>query len=495
MHASHARPELKLADARRLSNTPNTPNTPTTPTTVTMPMTSTMLAKVEAQRAFAQAGAAKNVGFRKQQLAHLRRVLKFNEELLSDAIYADVKKSKFECYLTELGLVYQEIDEALANVERWSRPQRISTGLMNFPGRSFVIPEPLGVALVIGAWNYPYQLTLEPLVAAMSAGNTCIVKPSELPVHTSAALAQIINENFDPAYLHVVEGGVEETQALLACRFDKILFTGSTTVGRIVAKAAAEHLTPVTLELGGKSPCFVFADADLSIAAQRVVWGKVLNAGQTCIAPDYLLAERPIYEALLAELSRQAVAISGPDPMNSESFMRIINARNVARLKKLIDPAKLHFGGHIVEAENYISPTILRDVDWGDAVMQEEIFGPILPVIPFDDLDAVIREIKSRPKPLSLYAFTRSKATEKRLLGEISFGGGCINDVIMHVTNTRLPFGGVGDSGMGSYHSEAGFRAFSHYKSILKKPFWFESSMKYLPYSGWKLKALRFLLG
>jgi aldehyde dehydrogenase (NAD+) len=456
---------------------------------------SAALAKVEAQRAFATEGTPKDVTYRKRQLAHLKHVLKANENLLFDAIYADVKKSKFETYMTELGLVYQEIDEAISTLERWSRPRKVSTAIVNFPASSYIIPEPLGVTLVIGAWNYPYQLTLAPVVGALSAGNTCIVKPSELPAHTSAVLAKVVNENFDPAYLHVVEGGVVETQALLACRFDKIFFTGSTTVGRIVAKAAAEHLIPVTLELGGKSPCLVFADADLSMAARRISWGKYLNAGQTCIAPDYVLAERPIYEALLAELAGQTERNTGPDPMHSDSFMRIINGRNVERLKKLIDPAKLYTGGHIVEEENYISPTILRDVDWHDPVMQEEIFGPILPVIPFDDLNAVIREIKARPKPLSLYAFTRSKATEERILREISFGGGCINDVIMHLTNTRLPFGGIGESGMGSYHSEAGFRTFSHYKSVLKKPFWFEASMKYAPYADWKMKALRFLFG
>ena len=455
----------------------------------------TIQAKVGAQRAFALVGRSKDVTYRKRQLALLRQVLKANENLLFDAIYADVRKSRFECYISELGLIYQEIDEAIANLERWSRPRKVASGLMNFPARSVVIPEPLGVALVIGAWNYPYQLTLEPVIGALSAGNTCIVKPSELPARTSAALAKLINENFDPAYLHVVEGGVDVAQALLACRFDKIFFTGSTTVGRIVAKAAADHLTPVTLELGGKSPCLVFADADLTVAARRISWGKFLNAGQTCIAPDYVLAERPIYEALLVELARQAEKLTGPDPMLSDSFMRIINARNLQRLKKLIDPAKIYTGGHIVEEENYVSPTILRDVDWNDAVMHEEIFGPILPVIPFDDLGDVIREIKARPKPLSLYAFTRSKATKKRLLGEISFGGGCINDVIMHVTNTRLPFGGVGDSGMGSYHSEAGFRTFSHYKSVLKKPFWLDAPVRYAPHSDWKTRALRLLFG
>jgi aldehyde dehydrogenase (NAD+) len=453
------------------------------------------LSIVAAQHAFALQGKSKDVGFRKRQLVHLKQILKANETLLFDAVYADVKKSKFESYLTELGLVYHEIDEAISKLGSWSRPKKVPTGIMNFPASSYVIPEPLGVTLVIGAWNYPYQLTLAPMVAALSAGNTCIVKPSELPAHTSAALAKIINENFDPAYLSAFEGGIAETQALLACRFDKIFFTGSTTVGHIVAKAAAEHLTPVTLELGGKSPSLVFADADLSMAARRLSWGKYLNAGQTCIAPDYVLAERPIYEALLVELARQMEIITGPDPMRSDSFIRIINARNVERLKRLIDPAKVYKGGHIVEAENYISPTILRDVDWHDPVMQEEIFGPILPVIPFDDLSAVIGEIKARPKPLSLYAFTRSKAVEERILGEISFGGGCINDVIMHITNTRLPFGGVGASGTGSYHSEAGFRTFSHYKSVLKKPFWFEAPVKYAPYADWKLKALRFLFG
>lgn len=448
-------------------------------------------ATVHAHHAFALSGQAKNVEFRRSQLIKLKSVLKANETLLFDAVFADVKKSRFEAYLTELALVYHEIDEAIAKVDRWSRPQRVRTGIVNFPASSWIIPEPLGVTLVIGAWNYPYQLTLAPMIAALTAGNTCIVKPSELPAHTSAALAQIINPNFDPAYLHVIEGGIAETQALLSCRFDKIFFTGSTTVGRIVAKAAAEHLTPVTLELGGKSPCLVLADADLKMAAKRIVWGKYLNAGQTCIAPDYVLAQRPIYEALLAELAAAIPAIVGDDPLHSESFTRIINGRNVVRLKAMIDPAKIHTGGQVIEEECYISPTILRDVAWDDPVMIEEIFGPILPVIPFDDLDEVIGQVKARPKPLSLYAFTRSKAIEQRLLGDVSFGGGCINDVIMHITNTRLPFGGVGGSGMGSYHSVAGFRTFSHFKSVLKKPFWFEAAVKYQPYSNWKMRMLR----
>lgn len=369
------------------------------------------------------------------------------------------------------------------------------TGIINFPARSTIYPEPLGVTLVIGAWNYPYQLALAPLVAAMAAGNTAIVKPSELPANTSAVLAKIINENFDPQYLTVVEGGVDVTTELLACKFDKIFFTGSTNVGRIVARAAAEHLTPVALELGGKSPCIVMADADLKVAARRIVWGKYLNAGQTCIAPDYILAEQPIYEKLMAEMKAQIPAIAGADPMNSDSYIRIINERNLQRLQRLIDPEKIFAGGTVVEEENYIEPTILRDVSFDDPIMQEEIFGPLMPVIPFTDLTTVIEEIKHRPKPLSLYLFTGSKETQSTILDEVSFGGGCVNDVIMHITNPHLPFGGVGDSGMGSYHSVAGFNAFSHFKSVLNKPVRFEAPLKYAPYSPMKFRLMRRLFG
>lgn len=305
----------------------------------------------------------------------------------------------------------------------------------------------------------------------------------------------MLNGAFDPAYLHVVEGGVPETQALLACRFDKIFFTGSTNVGRIVARTAAEHLTPVTLELGGKSPCFVMADADLTMTARRLMWGKLLNAGQTCIAPDYVLAERPVYEALLAELARQIPLLVGTDPKTSDSYIRIINRRNLDRLARLLDPAKVFAGGTMDADETYLAPTILRDVGWDDPVMQEEIFGPILPVLPFDDIDAAIAAVKARPKPLSLYAFTRNRALQQRLVEEIPFGGGCINDVVMHITATGLPFGGVGASGMGSYHSEAGFRAFSHYKSVLSKPFWFEAPVKYPPHRPWKTMLIRRLFG
>ncbi|STY29977.1 aldehyde dehydrogenase [Legionella wadsworthii] len=450
---------------------------------------------VEEQRKFATIGQAKAIDFRIQQLQKLKKILKENEQNLYNALYSDIKKSPFETYLTELALTYHEIDKAIKTVYKWAKPKPARTLLVLQPGKSFILPEPYGTTLIIGAWNYPYQLTLSPLVAAMAAGNTCIIKPSELPKNTSSVLAQIINQNFDPAYLYVAEGGAEITQELLGFRFDKIFFTGSTAVGKIVAKAAAEHLTPVTLELGGKSPCLVFADADPKISAQRIVWGKFLNAGQTCIAPDYLLVEKAIYPSFLEELKQQIKEVIGPNPLESESYIRIINQKHVQRLKQLIDPQKIYAGGIVIESENYIEPTILKDVSFTDDVMKEEIFGPILPVIPFTDLQLVINEIKARPRPLSLYVFGKNTQVQNKILQDISFGGGCINDVIMHISNSNLPFGGVGESGMGSYHGEAGFNTFSHFKSILKRPFWFELPVKYRPYTQWKLKIIRALLG
>ncbi|WP_115707910.1 aldehyde dehydrogenase [Legionella sainthelensi] len=450
---------------------------------------------VEAQRKFAMAGQAKKILFRQQQLQKLKDILKQKEKELYQALYADMKKSQFEIYLTELALIYHEIDKAIKYVAKWSKPKKIRTGLVNQPGKSFILPEPYGTTLIIGAWNYPYQLTLSPLVAAIAAGNTSIIKPSELTKNTSSVIAQVINQNFDSDYLHVVEGGVEIAQELLNHRFDKLFFTGSTAVGKIVAKAAAEHLTPVTLELGGKSPCIVFNDADLKISAQRIVWGKFLNAGQTCIAPDYLLVEDSIYHPLLAELKKQLNKIIGPNPIESESYVRIIDQRHLQRLKNLIDPQKLYVGGQVIEAENYIEPTILKDVNFTDEIMKEEIFGPILPVIPFSDLKSILHELKTRPRPLALYVFGKNQQLPTQVIHEVSFGGGCINDVLIHICDSNLPFGGVGESGMGNYHGEAGFKTFSHFKSIVKKSFWFELPIKYKPYTQLKLRLIRALLG
>ncbi|MCM2349423.1 MAG: aldehyde dehydrogenase [Bacteriovoracaceae bacterium] len=450
---------------------------------------------IQKQRDFAFSGKAKDLSFRRGALKKLKQILLENEQALYQAIHQDFKKSQFETYMTELSLIHHEINLNLKKLKRWSRPQRVWTNLANFPGRSFIMPQPYGHTLIIGAWNYPFQLTLVPLISAVAAGNNCILKPSELSSNASKILAQLINTHFDPAFLYVAEGGAEVTQELLSHKFDKIFFTGSTAIGKLVAKAAAEHLTPVTLELGGKSPCIVLADCDLKIAAQRIAWGKCLNAGQTCVAPDYVLVERSFYEAFLSELKAQMSKVVGPNPLQSESYLRIINARHFQRLEKLIDQDKVYAGGTTNAAENFIEPTILRDIKFSDEVMKEEIFGPILPVIPFDRLDEVIMEIKQRPHPLALYVFGKNEKRISRILQETSFGGGAVNDVLIHLSNSRLPFGGVGTSGMGAYHGEHGFKNFSHYKSILSRPSWFELPIKYAPYKGWKLKIIRLLLG
>jgi aldehyde dehydrogenase (NAD+) len=396
--------------------------------------------------------------------------------------------------MTELSLVYHEIRQALDRLKSWSAPKKVRTGFANFPGRSYILPQPLGQTLIIGAWNYPYQLTLLPLVSALAAGNTAIVKPSEAPARTAQVLKELINANFAPGYLHVIEGGVAVSQELLKHKFDKIFFTGSTAVGKIVAESAAKHLTPVTLELGGKSPCVVMRDAPLERTAQRIVWGKFLNAGQTCIAPDYLLVEKAVYEPLLVEMKKQVLKLLGDNPRNSEAYPRIINETHWKRLMKLIDPSKIYYGGGADPSENYIEPTILKDVTFDDEIMKEEIFGPLLPVISFSNPREVIDKIRSRPRPLALYVFTNEKDWQERFTQDIEFGGGAINDVIMHITNPRLPFGGNGESGMGNYHGEAGFRAFSHYKSILKKPFWLEPAVKYPPHRRWKRLLIRLLM-
>jgi aldehyde dehydrogenase (NAD+) len=450
---------------------------------------------VEKQKKFATEGHAKNISFRKKQLQLLKKILKENENYFYQEIFADIKKSKFETYLTELSIVYHEIDYALKNLEKWTRPIRAKTDISNLPAKSFIIPEPLGTTLIIGAWNYPYQLVLAPAVAALAAGNTAILKPSELPSRTSEALKKVINENFDPSYLHVIEGGVDVTTELLSYPYGKICFTGSTPVGKIIAKAAAETLTPTLLELGGKSPCIVMPDVDMKIAAKRIAWGKFLNAGQTCIAPDYLLIHSSIYAKFLDELKNQTALIAGENPLQSESYTRIINARNVQRLKALIDPQKVFSGGKIIEAENYIEPTILKNVSWDDNCMKEEIFGPIFPAISFDNIDSVIVKINEGSKPLALYIFSNDTKIQTKILNEISFGGGCINDVVMHFSNNYLPFGGVGSSGMGNYHGVHGFKTFSHHKSILKKILWFEPRVKYAPYTKIKFKILESILG
>lgn len=450
---------------------------------------------IEAQRTFFNTNITKDVNFRITQLKKLESVLRANQSLMDEAIYKDFKKGSFENYATELSLIYHEIENYIKNIKQWSRRIRVKTDLANIPAKSYIIPEPLGVALVIGAWNYPYQLSLLPMVAAIAAGNTAIIKPSELSLNSSHAMAKIINDNFDANFIKVIEGGVEETTSLLKEKFDKIFYTGSTNVGKIVMKAAAEHLCPVVLELGGKSPSFVFKDANIKITAKRLVWAKFVNGGQTCVAPDYLFLEKGVKEKLLKEIKKQIVEILGEKPIDSEAFVRIINARHFDRLSLLIDKQKVIFGGKTIAEELYIEPTILDNVSFDDTVMQEEIFGPILPLIEFDNLDWAIKQVKDRPKPLALYIFGKNRNAINKILNEVSFGGGAVNDAVMHLTNSSLPFGGVGDSGTGRYHGKYGFDAFTHYKSVLDKSTLFEPTIKYAPYSIFKLRLLKMLLG
>ncbi len=446
------------------------------------------------QQDFFNSNKTKNVSFRIEQLKKFKKVLKENEDLFYQAIYEDFGKSEFETYLSELSLLYHEINNFIKNIKKWSKRKKVSTGFANFPAKSYIIPEPLGTTLVIGAWNYPYQLSLVPAITSLAAGNTVILKPSELPSKTSEIMAKIINDNFSNDYFCVIEGGVKETTELLEYRFDKIFFTGSIPVGGIIYQAAAKHLTPVTLELGGKSPTFVFADTDIKITAKRIVWAKFLNAGQTCVAPDYVLVDKSIEEKFLDALKNEIEKYPTDSKYQNENYLKIINTNNFDRLSKLIDSDKICFGGNINRNERFISPTILKDISFEDEVMKDEIFGPILPVLSFTDLNEAIKMVKERPKPLACYIYSKNRKIIDKLLKEISFGGGAVNDSLMHLSNSKLPFGGVGLSGIGSYHGKSGFDTFSHNKSILDKPFWLEPNIKYAPYSKKKLKIIKWLL-
>jgi len=444
---------------------------------------------INEQKSFFNTNATKETRYRINQLKKLRNVLKTHENELNEAIYADFKKSTFDTYTTEIAILYLEIDEAISRVLKWSKRKRVRTNLINFPAKSYSYPEPLGTTLIIGAWNYPIQLSIGPVIASLAAGNTVVLKPSEIPSKTSQILAEIINSNFKDYYFHVVEGGVEETTQLLEQKWDKIFFTGSTQVGRIIYQAAAKHLTPVTLELGGKSPVFVTKNCNLEVTVNRIVWGKFLNAGQTCIAPDYILVEAGIKDAFLTALKKRIEKMEYA--FENDNYVQIINSKNVDRLKKLVDSDKIFYQGEWNEDNRYFPPVILNDVTFQDPVMEEEIFGPILPVLEYENLTEAIRAVKKLPKPLSCYVFTKSKSVKTRIIDELSFGGGAVNDTVMHIANNRLPFGGVGASGIGSYHGKAGFDTFTHFKSILNKGTWFDPSLKYPPYTSTKLKIIR----
>lgn len=434
----------------------------------------------------------KDIQFRLKALKKLKIVLQKNEDFLYQEIYKDFKKSAFETYATELGVIYHEIDLAIAKMKKWTRKKRVSTGIANLPGKSYIVPEPLGVTLIIGAWNYPYQLSFAPAVAAIAAGCTVILKPSEIAPHTASAMAKLVNDNFVSKYFAVVEGGVSETTSLLENKFDKIFFTGSVQVGKIIYQAAAKHLTPVTLELGGKSPAIVTKGCNIDMTAKRLVWAKYLNTGQTCVAPDYIMVDKDIVAPFLDAIKKY---IEKADyKIENQNYTQIINQKNYERLCSLIDSEKIFYGGKCDPEERTISPTVLENVTFSDPVMQDEIFGPILPVITYTSIEEAIGKIQSLSKPLTGYLFTKDRAIKNKVLKEISFGGGAINDAVMQFMEEKLPFGGVGNSGIGNYHGPAGFKTFSHYKSILQKPFWFEPNIKYSPYSTTKLKILKRLI-
>lgn len=448
---------------------------------------------VENQRNYFNSNITKDVKFRKAQLKKLKTAIKENEQLIYDAIYSDFKKSQFDTFTSELALIYVDIKDALRNIDSWSKRKSMPTNMVNLPGKSYVLAEPLGVSLIIGAWNYPIYLALAPAVSAMVAGCTIILKPSEFPSKVSEAIAALVKNNFEPNYFTVVEGGIPETTELLEQKFDKIFFTGSTAVGRIVYQAAAKHLTPVTLELGGKSPTIVTESANLKMAAKRLVWAKFLNAGQTCIAPDYLLVHESVQEKftslLIEEIKKAHINI------DNDNYVQIINNKNVERLEKLIDTTKITYGGTVDKEKRVIEPTLLHNVSFKDAVMQEEIFGPILPIISFVNLKTEIARIKEGAKPLACYIFSGKRREKQMVLNQLSFGGGCVNDAIMHISNHHLAYGGVGESGLGAYHGEAGFKAFSHYKSILERSTWIEPNIKYYPHTKSKLKLIKWIFG
>lgn len=441
------------------------------------------------QKTFFSSQKTKDVRFRKRALQQLKDLLISNEELLCEAIDKDFGKSRFDTYTTEISFVLNDINYYLNNLNALAKPENVATNLVNLPGSSKIYREPLGNTLVIGAWNYPYQLSLSPLVAAIAAGNTCILKPSEVAENTMKAMAKMINSHFPQEYLFVAEGGVTEVTEILKLQFDKIFFTGSPKVGKIVYEAAAKNMTPVTLELGGKSPAIVSPNANLEVAAKRIVWGKFLNAGQTCVAPDYILVDERIKDSLIDLLKKYIQKFNYTQ--ESPQYTKIINERNFDRLVEIIDPKKIFFGGNYDRDKRYIEPTILHQINWSDAAMQEEIFGPVLPVITYNHFNEALQMVADHEKPLAAYLFSTDADEKKRFTEKISFGGGCINDVVMHLSNVHLPFGGVGNSGIGHYHGKFGFDAFSHQKSVLSRANWGEPNLKYPPYTDKKLKWIK----
>lgn len=450
---------------------------------------------LEKQRKYFDTGATRDLDFRIEKLRALKKSIKNNEKQILEALWVDLHKSEFEAYATEIGIILEEINFAIKHLKSWSKTKKVRTPLTHFLSSSYIYSEPYGVSLIISPWNYPFQLLISPLIGSIAAGNCAMLKPSENAPKTTEIIIKIIEESFSEEFVCVVEayGGKESSEALLKEAFDYIFFTGSVPVGKIVMEAASKHLTPVTLELGGKSPCIVDKDADIKLAAKRIAWGKFINAGQTCVAPDYILVHKSVKEKLLTEMSGYIKEFFGENPEKSNDFPRIINERQFDRLLGLLGSGKIVTGGEYNRAEKYIAPTIIDNITWNDPIMLDEIFGPILPILEFEDLGQVIEMVNSRPKPLALYFFSNNKKHQDRIIDRISYGGGCINDTIMHVASPYLPFGGVGASGMNAYHGRGSYDVFSHKKSVTKKSNSIDVKIRYAPYND-KIKLLKKLM-
>jgi aldehyde dehydrogenase (NAD+) len=441
------------------------------------------------KREFFDDGNTRSYEFRIAQLVKLKEMIKKNEKEVLEALYLDLHKPAFEAFTSEIGIMYEEINYAIKHLKSWMKPERVNTPLVLQPSTTHVYSEPLGIALIIGPWNYPFQLLLAPLVGVISAGNCAMIKPSYQTKHISALVSKIIGETFPEEYISVVEGPGEMIGPMLIdrFRFDHIFFTGSPSVGKKIAAMAANHLTPVILELGGKSPVIVDKDANIDVAAKRLVWAKYFNAGQTCVCPDYLLVHESIKDEFLSKMKFYIKEFFGDKPIESESFGRIVNEKRFDILKEYLNQGNVIIGGEIDRESKFISPTIIDGINIDSKIMQEEIFGPILPVITYSDINEVVTIVRKNRYPLALYLFTKNKSIEKFILENIEFGGGCINNGIVHLVNSKMPFGGVGNSGIGRYHGRYSFETFSHKKSVLKTGEWLDPSLRYAPYNNKKL--------
>ncbi len=445
---------------------------------------------IQSQKRFFESGKTRDISFIKVKLKLLKESIISNEDVIHQALYKDLKKPKFEAYISEFAILISEIDILLNNLSKWSKPKKVRASKLNFPSKDYIYSEPYGTVLVISPWNYPFQLAISPVISAIASGNTVVLKPSEVSSHTGLITKTILSEIFNDAHLYVELGGVSETTKLLRERWDYIFFTGSVAVGKIIAKAAAVHLTPVTLELGGKNPCIVDESADLKLTAKRLVWGKFLNAGQTCIAPDYVLVNNQIKADLVKLIKTEIFKAYGEDPEISPNYPRIVNANNLQRLISMLEDAEILLGGNSNISDNYLSPTLVNNPKLDSKLMEEEIFGPILPILDYKTEKDIEYILKSYEKPLGFYVFSKNKAFYNSLIKKYSFGGGSVNDTMIHFGNPRLPFGGVGESGIGAYRGHFGYETFTHKKGITFKANWLDIPLRYAPYKN-KLKLLK----